>query len=129
MLNKILGARLYAGAALASAALLAVSGDGGALHVSTVADRDCGLLVGDQVFQFDLRSFVFDERAALVAIKLLDFLELGDDYPTQLLFRAENGFKLGDVLPHLLQFVRDFVNRKPGQPVEWPFKDGIGLTS
>ena len=98
MLDEILVARLHAGAARASAALHAVGGDRRALHVAAVADRDCDLLVGDQVFEMDFRGFVFDHGAALVAVELLDFFQFFDDHAAQLLFRTENGFVLGDVL-------------------------------
>ena len=61
MLDEILVARLHAGAARASAALLAVGGDRRALQVAGVADGDGHLLVGDQVFEVDLGGFVFDD--------------------------------------------------------------------
>src|ERR1700690_647750 len=115
MLDEILVARLHAGAALASAALLAVGGDGRALHVSAMADGDRGLLVGDQVFQLDFSSVVFNNRAPLVSVELLDFLQLGDDDSAQLLFRTENRFELRNIFAHLLQLVRNFVNREPGK--------------
>ncbi len=110
MLDKILVARLHAGAALASAALLAISGDWGALQVAAMADGDRDLFVGDQVFQLDLGGFVFNDGAAFITVELPDFFQFGDDHLAQLLFRAKNGFELGDVLAHLFQFVRDFVN-------------------
>ena len=97
MLDEIFVARLHAGAARASAALHAVGGDRRALHVAAVADRDCDLLVGDQIFENDFRSFVFDARAALVAVELLYFFQLFDDDVAQLLLRSENGFVLGNV--------------------------------
>src|SRR5258708_24647592 len=58
MLDEILVARLHAGSPSASAALHAVGRDRRALHVAGMADRDRDLLVGNQVFQHDLRRFV-----------------------------------------------------------------------
>src|SRR5207244_126985 len=75
MLDKILVARLHAGAALPPAPLLAVGGNRRALQVSAMADRDRDLLVGNQVFQLDFGGFIFDDRAPLISIELLDFFE------------------------------------------------------
>ena len=41
----------------AAAALLAIDGDGRALEVALMADRDGDLLVGDQVFELQLGGF------------------------------------------------------------------------
>ena len=98
MLDEILVARLHAGAARASAALHAVGGDGRALHVAGVADGDGDLLVGDEIFEDDFGGFVFDARAALVAVELLHFFEFFDDDVAQLLLGAEDGFVFGDVV-------------------------------
>src|SRR2546430_271021 len=68
MLDEILVARLHARPPSPSAALHAVRRDRSALHIAGMADRDRDLLVGDQVFQHDFRRFVFDDRAARVAV-------------------------------------------------------------
>ena len=60
LLDEIFVARLHAGAARASAALLAVGGDRRALQVAGVADGDRDLLVGDEVFEVDFGGFVFE---------------------------------------------------------------------
>ena len=86
MLDEILVARLHAGAAGASAALHAVSGNRRALEIAAVTDCDRDLLVGDQVFEHDFGGFVFDLGAALVTVLFLDFLEFFDDHAPQLLF-------------------------------------------
>src|SRR6202166_607713 len=96
MLDKILVARLHSGAALASAALLAVGGDRRALQVSAVADRDRDLLIGDQVFQLNFGGFVFDYGAALIPVELLDLFQFGNDDFAQLFLGAKNRFELGD---------------------------------
>ena len=129
MLDEILVARLHAGAARASAALHAVGGDRRALHVAAVADRDRDLLVGDQVFQMDFGSFVFDDGAALVAVQLLYFFEFFHDHGAQFLFRTQDGFVLGDVLAGDIQFFRDFVDRELGQAVQLQFENRVGLNS
>ena len=98
MLDKILVARLHAGTALAAAALHTVCRNRRPFHVSTVADRDRDLLVRDQIFQVDFGGFVFDFGPALIAVLFLDFFQFLHDHATQFLFRAENGFVLGDVL-------------------------------
>src|SRR5581483_9528099 len=112
MLNEILVARLHAGAARASAPLLAISGNWRALQITAVADRNRYLLVGDQVLEMNFGGFVFNDRAALVTIELLDFLELADDHLAQLLLRAENRFVFGDVFARGPEFFVDFVDRK-----------------
>ncbi len=98
MLDEILVARLHAGATLPATALHAVGGDRSALHVAAVADRDRDLLVGDQVFQVDFRGFVFDLGAAFVTVQLFDFFQFFHDHAAEFLFRAQDGFVLGDVL-------------------------------
>src|SRR5262249_8051328 len=98
MLNEILVTRLHPGAALTAAALLTIGRDRGALQVPTMADGDCHLLVGNQVLELDLGSFVFDDGAPLVAILLLDLFEFTDDDLAQLLFRAQDRLVLGNVL-------------------------------
>src|ERR1700691_724448 len=127
MLDEILVTRLHAGAAGAAAALHAVSGDGGALEIAAVAYGDCYLLVGDQVFEHDLGSFVFNAGAALVAVELSYFFELFDDDGAQLLFRAEDGFEVGDVVASETEFFGDFVDREPGQAVQLQLENGLGL--
>src|SRR5262249_6300960 len=107
MLDEIFIAGAHAGAASASTALHAISGDGRALQVAGVADGDGNLLVGDEVFKMDLGGFVFDDGAALVSVELLYFFELFDDDGSQLFLGTENGFVLGDVLADLLQLVRN----------------------
>src|SRR5579872_3510066 len=127
MLDEILVARLHAGAARASAALHAVGRNGRPLEVAGVADGDCDLLVGNEVFEDDLGGFVFDTRAAVVAVELLHFFELFDDDGAQLFLGAENRFVLGDVVANFLQLVRNFIDRKFGQAMQLQFEDGIGL--
>ena len=127
ILDEILFARAHALASGAAAALLPVGRDRGALHVAGMAHRHRDLLVGDQVFQADLGSFVLDDGAALVAVFLLDLFELLHDHAAQLLLAAENRFVLGDAVAHLRQFLQNFVDRQPRQPVQLQFQDGVSL--
>src|SRR5580704_677048 len=129
MLDEIFVAGLHAHAPLASAALVAVSGDRGALEIAAVADGDGHLLVGDQVFELNFGGFVFDEGAAFVAVELFNFFELFDDDAAQLLFGTENRFVVGDVVASGFQLFVDFVDREPSQAMQLQFEDGIGLNS
>src|SRR5581483_1828576 len=76
VLDKILFAGSHAHAAAAATSLLAVGGNGRALHIAGVAHRDRHLLVGDEVFQLDFCGFVLNHGAALVAVVLPDFFQL-----------------------------------------------------
>ena len=129
MFDEILVARLHAHAALASAALIAVGGDGGALHVAGVAYGYGHLLVGDQVFEMDFGGFVLDDGAALVAVELFDFFQLFYDYAAEFLFRTQDRFVVGDVVAGKLQLFVDFVDREPGQTMQLQFENGVGLNS
>ncbi len=125
LLHEILFARAHALAALSAAPLLAVGGDGGALHVAGVGHGDRRLLVYDKVFELNLLGLVLDDGAALVAVFLLHLLQLFDDDPAQLRLRIENGLILGDALPHLLQFVQNLVNGEARQAVQLQLEDGV----
>src|SRR5579862_8555537 len=110
MLDKILVARLHAGAPGASPALHAIGRDRRALEIAAVADRYRDLFIGNEVFEMNLCGFVFDSGAPLVAIKLLNRFELFDDYAAKLLSWPENRFELGDVFACKVQFFVDFVD-------------------
>src|SRR5216684_1054732 len=127
MLDEIFVARLHAGAARASAALHAVGGDRRALHVAGVADRDRCLLVRDEVFEHDLGSFIFDPGAAFITVELLNLFQFLDDHAAQFPLGAQNRFVFRNVVAHLLQLVRDFVDGKLGQAMQLQFQNGIGL--
>ena len=77
VLDEILLARFRADAAFAAARLMAVDVDRSALDVARVADGDGHFLVFDQVFELDFLDAVDDLRAAVVAIGLQDFAQLG----------------------------------------------------
>ena len=84
MLDEILVARLHPGAASSAPPLHPIGRNWCSLEIAAVADRDRDLLVGDQVFEMDLGSFVFNPRAALIAVEFFNFFELLHDYAAQL---------------------------------------------
>ena len=90
LLDEIFLARLRADAALAAARLMAVDIHRSALDISRMAHGDGHLFVFDQVFELDLVDAIDDLRAALVAVLLQDFAQLGDDHRLQLLFAGQN---------------------------------------
>ncbi len=129
MLDEILVAGLHAHAALSAAALAAVGGDGGALHVTAVAYGDGHLLVDDQVFELNFGGFVFNDGAAFVAEQLFDFFEFFDDHAAKFLFGSENGFVFGNIVADLTQLFGDFVDGKFSEAMQLQFEDGVGLNS
>src|SRR5216684_996300 len=92
-----------------------------------MADGDQHVGVCDQVFELDLVDLVDDLRAAIVAVRLLHFLELAGDDLLQLFVAGEDFFQLGDVLADGLQFLENFVDRELRQAVELQFEDGVDL--
>jgi hypothetical protein len=55
-----------------------------------MADSDRNLLVGDQIFENDFSSFVFETCTAFVTIELLDLFELFDDHVPQFFLGAKD---------------------------------------
>ena len=125
--DEIFFARLHAHAAGAAAALLAVDGDGRALQVALVADRDGDLLVGDEVFKLQLGALVDDLGAALVAVLVADVFKLLDDDRAQFLLAAQDLFVLGDLGADLLQLVQELVDGELGEAIELQFENGVDL--
>src|SRR6266446_3467708 len=106
---------------------MAVGFSSGALDVAGMADSDQHVGVGDQIFELDFVDLVDDLRAAIVAVRLLHFLELAGDDLLQLFVAGEDFFQLGDVLADGLQFLENFVDRELRQAVELQFEDGVDL--
>ena len=69
---------------------------GRALDVSSVAHRDQHFRVSNQIFQLDLFDFIHNLRAAVVAIRLMNFLQLRSDHLFQLFVAGKNFAQLGD---------------------------------
>src|SRR5207248_9712611 len=110
-----------------AAALLAIGRNRRALQIAGVGDRDRNLLINDQVFQLDFGGFVKDLGAALVAVLLLDLLQLFDDHVAQLLLARQDGFVFGNAIANVLQLVDDLVNRKARQAMQLQVEDGVSL--
>ena len=72
VLDLVFFFEVHAGDADAAALLLAVGGDGQALDVAGLGDRDHHLLLGDQVFDVDLALVRHDLGAAVVVVEALD---------------------------------------------------------
>ena len=125
--DKVLLARLHAHASRAAAPLLAIDRDRRALQVALVAHRHRNLLVGDQVFELDLRALVHNLGAPLVAVLLANLFKLLHDHRAQLLFAAQDLLVLGDLRADLAQLVQDLVDRKLREPVELQFENGVDL--
>ncbi len=125
--DEVLFAGLHAEAAGASATLLAVDGDGGALEVAGVGDGYGDLLVGDEVFELELGGLVDDLGAAGVAVLVADLGELFDDEFAEFGRRGEDGLELGDVVADFGQLFESLVDGELGEAVELQFEDGVDL--
>src|SRR5687767_467524 len=78
--------------------LIAVVRDGGALHITGVADRDRHFLVGNQIFDLELAFFGEDLRPALVAVLLLHPPQFVDDDLHHQLVAGQDGEEAFDQL-------------------------------
>ena len=63
--------------------------DGRALQVALVADGDCNLLIGDEVFKLQFGDLV-DDLGAGVAVTVADFFEFLHNDPAQLLVAGQD---------------------------------------
>src|SRR5438034_273053 len=70
---------------------------------------------------------VDDLRAPVIAVILLDFLQLADDDGFEFLLARENLFQLRDAFADGFQFLEDFVDGKLRQAVQLQFEDRIHL--
>ena len=111
----------------AAAVLLAVGGQRQALDVAGVGDRDHHLLVGDHVLDVHVALEVGDLGAALVAVALVDLVELLDDDRVDSGRVAEDRAQLGDRLHQLVVLGADLVGLERGQPGEAHVEDRLRL--
>ena len=100
----------------AAAVLLAVGDQRQALDVAGVGDRDHHLLVGDHVLDVHVALEVGDLGAALVAVALVDLVELVDDQRVDPARVAEDRAQLGDPLDQLGVLGADLVGLERGEP-------------
>ena len=111
----------------ASTTLLAVGGDGRALEVAGVRDRDRNLFIRNEIFELKLGGLVDDLGAAGVAVLVANLGELLDDDLAELGRRRKDGLVFGDVVADLGEFLEELVNRKLREAVELQFEDGVDL--
>ena len=111
----------------AAAALLAVGGQRQALHVAGVGDRDHHLLVGDHVLDVHVALEVGDLGAPLVAVALLELVELLDDDAVDPRRIAEDRAQRGDPLDQLGVLGANLVGLQRREPREAHVEDRLGL--
>ena len=111
----------------AAAVLLAVGRQRQALGVAGVGDRDHHLLVGDHVLDVHVALEVGDFGAPLVAVALVDFVELLDDQRVDPGRVAEDRAQLADPLHQVCVLVADFVGLERGEPREAHVEDRLRL--
>src|SRR5262249_49338847 len=107
VLDEVLRTRTHADAALPASRLAAVGGDAGAVKISAARHRYGDVLLLHQVFEADLAGVFDDLGAALVAVVLLDLLQLLDDEILENLVRAQDFEVFGDAALDLSQFLQD----------------------
>ena len=128
VLDDVLGLHLDAPAALAAPGLELVRGERGPLDVAARGVDDGHVLFLDQVLgpQFG-DGLVADLGPPLVAVLLLDLLELLDDDREDELLVLEDAPQLGDPLLQGGVLLLDLEPLELGQPLELELEDGLGL--
>src|SRR5208283_23638 len=106
---------------------MAICLDGRALDVSGMTDSNEHVGVSNEVFQLDLVHLIDDLGAAIVAVRFMDFLQLGDDDGFQFLVAVENFPQLANEFSDGFQLLENFINRKLGEAVQLQFEDGVDL--
>src|SRR5437762_2316590 len=119
--------RLHASHALAAAALAAVGLDVRALDVARARDGDHHLLVGEEIFDCQLRRLGENLGAPRVAVLLFDLEQLFLDGAHQLGVRGQDALELLDQREHLLVLLDDLVPLQLGQALQPHVQDGLGL--
>ena len=113
--------------AAAAAVLLAVGRERQPLGVARVGDRDHHLLVGDHVLDVHVALEVGDLGAPLVAVALVDLVELLDDHRVDPGRVAEDRAQLGDPLGQLLVLLAQLVGLQRGEAGEAHVEDRLRL--
>ncbi len=127
ILRRVALARGHANDAASSAALRAIAGDVRALDQRAVRDGDDHALVGDQVLDRDLAFVGHDLRAALIAVLVLDGVELLLDDREHAYLLRENVTEILDLLQQFLVLADDLVALQAGQLIEAQLEDGVDL--
>jgi hypothetical protein len=118
VLGLVALARGHADDAAPAAPLRAVAADVGALDERGVGERDDHAFVGDEVLDRHLALVGDDLRAPLVAVLLLDRLELLLDDGEHADFLGQDVHEIGDLLEQVLVLVDDLAPFQPGELVE-----------
>ena len=127
MFHHVLGARGHPDAAFSAARLAAVGVDRGAFEIAPACHGNSHVLHLNQVFEADLAGVLDDLRAALIAVVLLDFLELLDDDAAQNFVRAEDLKILADLLLDFGKLLEDLLLLHARQTLELQLDDGLRL--
>src|SRR5437870_2267212 len=127
VLDDVFLFRLHARHALAPAPLAAVGLDVRALDVPRARDSDDHFLVGEEVFDRQLRRLGDDLGAARVTVLLFDLEQLLPDDAHQLGVRGQDALELLDQREHLLVLLDDLVPLQLGQALQPHVQDGLGL--
>ena len=113
--------------ALAAALLLTVRGNGQALDVAGLRDRDDHTLLGDEVFDVEILGGIGELRSAGSVELLLDLLQLLLDDVAHQLRIGEHAVVVRDLLAQLLQLGLDLLAFQTGQSTQAHLQDGGGL--
>src|SRR5256886_8053038 len=127
VLDDVFLFRLHARHALAPAPLAAVGLDVRALDVPRARDGDDHFLVGEEVFDRQLRRLGDDLGAARVTVLLFDLEQLLPDDAHPLCVRGHESLELLDQREHLLVLLDDLVPLQLGQALQPHVQDGLGL--
>ena len=113
--------------ALAAALLLTVRGNGQALDVAGLRDRDHHALLGDEVFDVQVLGGIGELRSAGGVELLLDLLQLLLDDVAHQLRVGEDAVVVRDLLAQLFQLGLDLLALQTGQAAQAHLQDGRGL--
>ena len=127
MFDKVFAAHRAAFGADTSASLRTVFVEESALDVSHVGDGDDHLVVGDGVLDAEVRGFVFDGCATVVAVFVADFFQLAFDDAHEHISVAEDFFAAGDETEFLVVFVLQFLAFHAGELTQTHLDNGLCL--
>src|SRR5438128_8150774 len=127
MFDEIFFLRFRADSSFTAPRLMTIGVRRRAFDIPGVAHGDEHVRVGDQVFELDFVDLVHNLRAAIVAIRFVNFFQLRSDDGFQLAFAGEDFLQLDDQVANGFQFVENFVDGKLRQAVQLQFEDGVNL--
>ncbi len=127
VLDEVVVLEVHALHPLAAALLLAVGGDGQALHVSRAGDRDDHVLLGDEVLDIEVPALGREGGLALGGELLPDFSELVLDDLQDESHVGEEFVVPDDLLAQFGELSLDLRALEAGEPAETHLEDGVGL--